>query len=304
MQKVKRAYDSWTEKEDAALLFLYSRGIKPRYFSQHIVTDKVASQIYSRALLLRKKGLLKKAEVAPKAIHVANYSNKLVKRRLEERTSEEIFEANAGEVEKKGGWFGIPGPAIAEHYIVGEKNMREGSPFLAVERDTCQLKRMRSSISTLNIAQQSRIKLAQGDLFEVLERLYPNTVKPRVPLFSYGHLDFCKSSKGLANDRSFKSGLCWLANWKQLKDTFYLDFSCSVRPFPPVYYEILLQQTIPNTFFFAGWKVEDPRDLERKFILEYRESKGNPMVNALYKMTRLPKLTGRPKIRSCNGKTI
>jgi len=157
--------------------------------------------------------------------------------------------------------------------------LRENSPFLAVEENIMQYNKMRESIKHIK-----GIELIPGDLFDVLEGYAKYRDPLKVALFSYGHLDFCKTAAVLLRDYNLYSNLQWLAKWSQLKTTFYLDISVACRCDEDKMYERFFQTYVPDIFAMCGWKVEDPRNCDTKFYKTYRDA--TPMANALYKMTK------------------
>ncbi len=253
----------WTIEEDTIIERLY-RHKKTVTEIQAQLKHRTVSAIYGRVHTLELKRPKKLA-----AIVTADFSSKLSKRALEQNTSALI--------DQKGGWVGIPGPAIVEHFKTFEKILRADSPFIAVEENSMQYNKMVQSIE-----EYKRIKLIKGELFDIL-RSYTK-VTPRVPLFSYAHLDFCKTTTVLIREYNLLENLVWLSKWEQLKSTFYLDVSLSRRPDGTNMYSSFLQHTIPLIFKAAGWQVTDPRKLDTAFMFRYRD--GNPMVNALYKFEK------------------
>lgn len=253
----------WTYEEDTTIKKLYKKKAPITEFQLQL-KNRTASAIYSRIHTLKLK---RDKKILP--INSADFSTKIRKRELEKNTADIVAQ--------KGGWFGIPGPAIVEHYETFEKILRAESPFIAVEENTMQFNKMHKAIEKYN-----KIRLIKGELFDVLKSY--SKITPRIPLFSYGHLDFCKTTSVLIRDYDLLENLVWLSKWNQLKSEFYLDISASRRPDGEQVYTRFFQHVVPLIFEVAGWKVEDPRMLNNKFILKYRD--GNPMVNALYKLTK------------------
>jgi hypothetical protein len=255
----------WTKHEDSLLETAYNSQESLISLSSKLQGRDIKS-IYSRA---NKLGLKKVKADKILPINTANFDDKMRKRLLEKQTS--------GFILQKGGWFGIPGPAIITHYNTFKNILREHSPFIAVEENTMQYNKMQKEVEN-----EKRIQLIKGELFDVL-RSYTK-ITPRIPLFSYGHLDFCKTATTLIKKNNLLGDLVWLSQWEQLKTTFYLDISLSIRPDGPTMYNDLLQHTIPMIFRASGWEVSDVRKLKSPFILSYRD--GKPMVNALYKFEK------------------
>ncbi len=261
----------WTLEEDTLLENLYLKNASAEQFISAL-PKRSLSAIRSRTHVLIKEGMFAKRRLKQKPINTANFSNKYTKRQLEKDAVKVV--------DKTGGWFGIPGPAIIEHWDVFKSILRDKSPFIAVEENKSQYNKMSRLSENIN-----GLTLVNGELFNVLKsfgQLYPS---PRVPLFAYGHLDFCKTARILLRDYELYSNLMWLAQWNQIKSVFYLDVSVSRRPDDDIIFTKLFQDLIPFIFSLNGWNVTDPRNLQNKYIKTY--SDGNPMVNALFKMTKI-----------------
>lgn len=258
----------WTKVEDGLLMKLYS--IKTDISSiQKALPKRSLKSVYNRIHTLKLK-----REKKPLPINIADFSLKTNKRCLENEAVKVV--------QQTGGWFGIPGPAILEHYNTFSTLLRENSPFIAVEENSMQYNKMSSTIKHKQF-KTGKFTLIKGELFDVLSSF--SKLNPKVPLFSYGHLDFCKTTSVLVREFNLLTNLTWLSKWNQLKDIFYLDITVSCRPDGERMYKRLFQQTIPLIFEAAGWQVTDPRKLEESFIITYKD--GTPMANALYKFSKV-----------------
>lgn len=256
----------WSTEEDITIRRVYPTK-NSVVLLQDILKNRTAAAIYARA---GKLGLRKPARILP--INVADFSSKGHKRLIERET--------ASLITQHGGWFGIPGPAIKEHFDTFKGTLRANSPFVAVEENSMQFNKMSAAVGDNN-----KITLIKGELFDILKSY--SKVAPRVPLFSYGHLDFCKTVTVLIREYSLLENLVWLFKWNQLKSEFYLDISVSRRPDGEHMYNRFFQYTVPLIFEAAGWEVIDPRNLKTRFVLKYRD--GNPMANALFKLVKKSK---------------
>ena len=217
----------WSKEEDAVIKATYSAK-NPISILQKMLPGRTISAIYGRA---HKLGLKKPKRVLP--INVADFSNKEHKRLIERETALLITQ--------HGGWFGIPGPAIKEHFDTFKGTLRANSPFVAVEENSMQFNKMSAAVGDNN-----KITLIKGELFDILKSY--SKVAPRVPLFSYGHLDFCKTVTVLIREYSLLENLVWLSKWNQLKSEFYLDISVSRRPNEEHMYNRFFQYTVPLIF--------------------------------------------------------
>ena len=223
--------------------------------------------------------------VADNGIHAADYSEKAVKRSLEETT--------ALTIEAKGGWFGIPGPAAKEHILTFDLITNSTSPVVLAERDMHQVMRMYSSLEGLSEEYKKNITFEHGDLFDVLKGFHDKRKSSSIDRFVYGHLDFCVGGKSLIED-GILDNLVWLSKWSKLQDTFYLDVSMCVRADATDSCRTLSEKMIPNIFSMFGWKVSSPNIVTvddqgkgNRFMFNYNEHRQAHMMNALYKMERV-----------------
>lgn len=197
-----------------------------------------------------------------------------VKRKLEED--------NAALVDQRGGWFGLTSDEFSTHYSTFAKHLRIDSPFVIAELDSNKFNTLKNIVGTSN----RNVFIHNKDLFEVLKGIERRIPKPRVPLFSYGHLDFCITAKVLCRDYNLIENLYWLAKWNNLKNTFFFDITFSTRG--DGYYSMwstLIEELIPIIFGTCGWEVTNPRG-DGAFGIEYREKQKTGMVNAMYKVVR------------------
>lgn len=201
-----------------------------------------------------------------------------------------IEKRNFNAVKEKGGWFGLTHKSLDKHYHMFKKNLREKSPFLIVERDNSIIPKVREQ---KRIIGDNRIKIVRGDLFEALFGLYPKTGynvidgKPlyRVPLFLYGHLDFCCSACGLT-DEMIEFNIRKLAKWWNLKNNFYLDITVAHRGDKNMMSATtLIEHFIPVSFMQLNWNVEFME------ITDYKDS--SLMRNAFFKFSRKNKRQNR-----------
>jgi hypothetical protein len=263
----------WLAKDIEKLINIHKKKVTSEILTRSF-PNRTINSIYIKTFQLRLQGRIAKVQPIDKPINVANFSTKVKKRQLELETSELISQ--------KGGWFGIPGPAIVDHWNTFKNILKDRSPFLAIEENSLQFNKMSTVIEGIE-----QISLIKGDLFKVLHSFSQLNPSPKVPLFAYGHLDFCKTATVLIRDYDLLTNLMWLAKWNQLKSTFFLDVSVSCRPDGGESYNKLFQEFIPFIFGICGWVAEDPRKLPNKFVQTYRDS--NPMANALYKMVKKEK---------------
>ena len=212
-------------------------------------------------------------------IDLADFNKKLVKRNLENENRKYILE--------KGGFFGLTGPAVEAHWKTWHTILRTNSPFLIIEHDPGRFHKMKGSVRKIKRMSPKRSKqivIKQGDLFRILRRMKPRS---RVPLFRYGHLDYCATSKTLFRDHNLINDLFWLAKWKHLKSPFYLDVTFSIRGDGGMY-KTAMDGLIPSIFSASRWRVSNPkRKRSHIFHRLYNEPRQTPMVNALYKFERI-----------------
>lgn len=280
MTTVTRCF--WTKKDEDILISLYKNGNPGMKKVLSVLTDKTTNGVYKKVHRLRKLGLIPenfvRKDVVTKDMLAADYSTKVKKRALEKDAVKVV--------DQKGGWFGIPGPALKEHWEVFSEVLRPKSPFIVVEESGLQLSRLRKSLETMPRIPKKRITIIKGDLFNVLKGLHTVNPEPDVPLYSYGHLDFCKTTEKLCSKFALQENLKWLSQWSQLKDTFFLDISVCTRPFGPKEAVEFFQHIVPFNWRINGWKVSDPRNCKNKYYKIYQDSAAQ-MVNAMYKMERI-----------------
>jgi len=212
-------------------------------------------------------------------IDKADFDKKLVKRNLENENRKFIKET--------GGFFGLTGPAVEAHWKTWHTILRRQSPFLIIEYNSKRFYDMRRSVEELKVKDPRKawkITIRQGELFDMLKRVRLGT---RSPLFRYGHLDFCITSKVLLRDHQLTENLFWLAAWKNLKSPFYLDVTFSARGDGGMATSVM-NEFIPSIFEATGWKTINPKQrfLGRRFINHYREPRQCAMANALYKFEK------------------
>lgn len=188
----------------------------------------------------------------------------------------------------KGGWFGLTHKNFMNHYQGYNKHMRSKSPFVAIERDLNTFLLMQKDAKGL--ADRRFIKLIQGDLFEDLFKAYPpygyhtnqrdahGKVKKRIPLFNYGHLDFCCTA-AMLTEEGLEKFLRRLAKWWALKRTFHLDITVSKRGDRDNNSStVLLDYFIPNAFKQLGWR------MTYAAAVDYFDT--NVMITAFYIFTK------------------
>ena len=196
---------------------------------------------------------------------------------------EAIENKNAASVQTRGGWFGFTHVSVLTHYNRFKNILRAKSPFLIAEIDPNTAKIIHTEVSKIN---DTRIHVIDDDLFDKMFNMYPSsasncvngTTKYRVPLFSYGHLDFCRTAATLS-DCHIEANIRKLAKWWALKDTFYLDISVCLRGDKGTKSaETLMEKYIPNAFRQLNWKM----NYDSK--IDYNDS--NIMRNAFYEFRR------------------
>lgn len=203
---------------------------------------------------------------------------------------------NASLVTSTGGWFGLTANNDEWHYDTYKRILRKDSPFVVVDKDPVIVKGIneRAKIS------QTDITTYCGDLFEVLRSLERPEV--RVPLFTYGHFDFCSAASSMQHNAKLEQHIWWLAQWNDLKDTFFFDMTFCKRMDLYRGYETIIDKTIPQAFGSCGWDVYNPKTPYAlnggvnpikltqdhiTFMHSYKD--GSPMVNAMYKVVRKPR---------------
>jgi hypothetical protein len=174
-----------------------------------------------------------------------------------------LEQANRAFTKGKGGWFGLTHKSLKTHWELFGSILRPRSPFLVVEREKDVYNNIKWHAARIK---DPRIKVLYGDVFECLFGAYPhspcNTVQGksiyRVPLFTYGHLDFCCSALTLQRD-GFEQRMYQLSRWWNLKDRFHLDVTVSKRGDKKGFRtaKLLLEMVVPNIFEQASWIVED-----------------------------------------------
>jgi len=272
----------WTEIKISKLKSLIEKGYSIKQIANEFGTSyaTISSTIKRKKLNtehLTVKKIAKHGTFKQQAIDKANFSKKKVKRRLE---------AECGElVTQKGGWFGIPGPALKEHWEVFSCNLRELSPFVVFEEDYNRYKYLKKTLHHMGTTPKKVITIQHIDMLTGLKQLKAANKNPRVPVFSYGHLDFCKTTNVLLKDNNLFEMLNFIAKWNNTKNIFYLDISASTRCKNSIHKQ-LMEEIIPVIFSINGWKVTNGRK-ETNYCKIYREPHSCPMVNALYKMERI-----------------
>ena len=206
-----------------------------------------------------------------------------VDKRFGER-KEAVENMNAKAMETRGGWFGLTHVSVLKHYNRFKDKLRPKSPFLIAERDYDTARAVRLEASKIN---DPRIYVLEGDLFDKMFNVYPSTGSNcvhgetiyRVPLFSYGHLDFCCTAATLS-EQHFEANIRKLAKWWALKDTFYLDVSVAHRGDKGMKSaKIMLEDYVPNVFLQLNWKMHYGRKID------YRDT--SMMRNVFYKFERI-----------------
>lgn len=161
--------------------------------------------------------------------------------------------------------------------------LREKSPFIIVERDPATFVKIEKEAATLN---DPRVKIIKGDLIDSVLNNYKKTgrnvingvAKYKVPLFRYGHLDFCCSAVSLTKEH-IEYNLKRLAEWWALKDIFYLDITISPRGDKEGNAaRILLNEIIPCTFKQVNWS------LTNNITTKYKDS--SIMINSIFTFKR------------------
>jgi len=208
-----------------------------------------------------------------------DFSKKLVKRALERE--------NRTFVKETGGWFGLTGLAARSHWKEWHTTLRRKSPFIIIENDKKRFAEICEEVEKLKAEDPRKawkISVKYGDLFETMKKV---RIGKNTPVFRYGHLDFCITSKVLMREHQLIENLFWLSTWKNLKSPFYLDVTFSRRGDSGMHTSVL-NATIPDIFEAAGWKVSNPKRqlIGHRFVNPYREPKQCPMVNALYKFNK------------------
>ena len=196
-----------------------------------------------------------------------------------------LEEYNSSLVTQKGGWFGLTGIELEAHLVKFKQVLRPKSPFIVVEFNRTQFTRLCGQYMRLPRYLQHNVGIYHNDLFKQLRRIEDANPSPRVPLFSYGHLDFCRTAVPLMRDESLVEKLYWLAKWNNLKNTFFFDITFSTRMDLCKLYETLMDSLIPAIFYTCGWDVINPKGTD-SFAHRYREYHGSTMVNAFYKVVR------------------
>lgn len=223
-----------------------------------------------------------------------DFSNRPVKREIE------LF--NSKLTTQKGGWFGLTADQFLWHYNAYKHNLRKNSPFFVVDYDYNITNAIKKQVAENNL---SNVVVKTGDLFDCLKKVGHYNV----PLFSFGHLDFCRTALTLCRDEQLIENLYWLAKWDNLKDTFFFDITFAVRGDHASMYISMLEFTIPQIFMSCGWQVYNtkrgcisyndnceeiysrslpynPKVEVGNFMHEYREKRCCGMVNAFYKVVR------------------
>lgn len=197
--------------------------------------------------------------------------------------------SNASKITKKGGIFLLSWLAVKEHYNMYKHILRALSPFDVYECDPATYKEIerRSRILRFN---DKRVRVNFGDIFNVLKKKVG-----RLPLYVYGHLDFCKTALTLCRDHNLLENLEKLAAWDNLKQVFFLEVTFSLwgdnsYKSDKNYGLFVLEKYIPTIFKRYGWKVENPRGHAQKhkgwkYSRSYRD--GAPMINGFYKFTKI-----------------
>jgi hypothetical protein len=197
---------------------------------------------------------------------------------------EAVEETNAASMTTTGGWFGLTHISVSKHYNRFKDKLRAKSPFLIAEIERDTLKIIHEEAIKIN---DPRIRVLNGDLFTEMMAMYPatafNTIDGsgvyRVPLFSYGHLDYCCTAVALSEQNVYRD-IRKLASWWALKDTFYLDISVCHRGDKGLKgAKTLLEMYVPNTFEQLNWKMTCMRKID------YRDT--SMMRNVFYKFERL-----------------
>lgn len=211
-------------------------------------------------------------DVDLKAINLADFENKKVKRVLEIST--------ASKVKHKGNFLGLTGPAIVEHYNTFGQNLKRNSVFIVAETDENQRTIIEEGIFKLPKEAQNRITLTSRDIFDAAQYWgysHPHITKPS---FTYIHLDFCKTADVLMDDYGLRKKLKQLAKWKHLQKTFYLDISICQRNSSMRTLRNFIGEIIPAAFEDAGWSVGLPD------TLNYKDIDGAYMANAFFRISK------------------
>ena len=195
-----------------------------------------------------------------------------------------IEQANADKMKHRGGWFGLTHLSLEKHFERFKPMLRSRSPFLAVERDINTCAKMREQARNIN---DERVRVEYGDIFDKLFSSCPSSAFNvicngipiyRVPLFRYGHLDFCCTAATLTEE-GIEKQLRRLAKWWALKDTFYLEVVVAHRgDRNMVNADVLFKHFIPATFHQLRWELVD------KSITDYKDT--SMMRNAFFEFRR------------------
>lgn len=226
-----------------------------------------------------------------KTIANKDYANAPKKRELEKH--------NGNLIGRPGGSImATTGPDIKSHLDDYREILRyKEDGFHAVERE----KEIAKGIShTLTLLQRQKkykdmnISLLQGDFFEELRKihnLYPDKK------WGYLHFDTTSTAETLKKERLLPN-LRWVINTNILKNTAYLDITCSLRNSSEKICKELLEKNIPNIFKNAGYKVQGCpppnsdswRDKQWNSYLYYKTyNDTSSMATALYKLTKIRK---------------
>jgi len=212
------------------------------------------------------------------------YDLRNVKKRVEQ-------EAIAS-VHSNGGFFGLAGRQIRHHWEMFGHIVSDKFPFLAIDHSPLNCKHMIEVANDIrNEDESANIRIRKGFLFDQLKK---EKIK-NGPRFCYGHLDFCSTARIMFRDHNLGEDLEWLASWNNLMDTSYMDVTFATRNGHKSHIKAM-EETIPQIFINAGWKVsglpDEQTDTGLKYIRTYFETtkesgnRGSIMANAFYKLER------------------
>lgn len=248
-------------KKDTQAAYRLRKGIKPREITKAI-RERRADFVSDIC-----------GDIDLKAINLADYSNKKVKRALELVTASKV------DVKDKGSFLGITGPELVTHYDTFSPNLGNNSVFLVAECNNNQMKLMKQDLRSLQGTEKHKIVLANRDVFDAAET-YGYHNPDRKKSFSYVHLDFCTTADTLMDDYGLRKKLKWLGKWSHLRDLFYLDISVCRRNSDMRTLRNFIGEIIPAAFEHSDWRVGMPD------VLNYCDREGASMINAFFKIRR------------------
>jgi len=214
--------------------------------------------------------------------------------------------------DNSGGFFGLVHKSLNEHYDMYKPKLRRLSPFFVAETDAATFADIRRKAGYIN---DDRVKLYQGDIFKGLFSSFPKSAHNhirdmavyRCPLFSYGHLDFCCTAKGLT-DAGFESNMRKLATWWNIKDHFRMDVTVSKRA-DKGFSTLMLTRYVPELFIISGWtcrkmEVVNYCDTSAMRRVYYEFERKRPWYRNRFHLIHLNSATGIRTETWFNGKRI